>query len=80
MKTSLAFLILFSTSLTVQKDSKRPVATTSALDPAATASRLKLPAGFRTQLIAGEPDVVQPIAYTLDDRGSGGTTSSSTCI
>lgn len=30
---------------------------------------MKVPPGFRVELIAGEPDIVQPIAYTFDDRG-----------
>ncbi len=30
---------------------------------------MKLPPGFKVQLFAGEPDVVQPIAFTFDDRG-----------
>src|SRR5436309_11516586 len=33
------------------------------------AQRMTLPAGFRATLFAGEPDVVQPIAMTTDDRG-----------
>lgn len=32
-------------------------------------ARLKLPAGFQATLFAGEPDVVQPIAFTIDPRG-----------
>src|SRR3954468_8522025 len=40
-----------------------------ALPPAEAAARLALPAGFRAPLFAGEPDVVQPIAFTTDDRG-----------
>ncbi|MCA9116604.1 MAG: hypothetical protein KDA79_16090 [Planctomycetaceae bacterium] len=39
------------------------------LTPAEAASTLKMPAGFRSTLFAGEPDVIQPIAFTLDDRG-----------
>ena len=31
--------------------------------------RFKLPEGFQATLFAGEPDVVQPIAFTFDDRG-----------
>src|SRR5436190_24190092 len=31
--------------------------------------RFKLPDGFQATLFAGEPDVVQPIAFTFDDRG-----------
>ncbi len=33
------------------------------------AARMKLPEGFQATLFAGEPDVVQPIAFTFDDRG-----------
>ena len=38
--------------------------------PAAEATRhFTLPEGFVATLFAGEPDVVQPIAFTVDDRG-----------
>ncbi len=33
------------------------------------AARFKLPKGFKATLFAGEPDLVQPIAFTFDDRG-----------
>ncbi|MCU0703264.1 MAG: c-type cytochrome [Fimbriiglobus sp.] len=33
------------------------------------AAKMKLPPGFKVSLFAGEPDVVQPIAFTFDDRG-----------
>lgn len=36
---------------------------------AEAAARMKLPTGFHATLFAGEPDVVQPIALTFDDRG-----------
>jgi len=32
-------------------------------------ARFKLPPGFQATLFAGEPDLVQPIAFTFDDRG-----------
>jgi len=51
------------------EDKRRPVATAAALSPAGTAAALKVPAGFRVELIACEPKIVQPIAYTIDDRG-----------
>lgn len=35
----------------------------------AATERFQLPAGFQATLFAGEPDVVQPIALTTDDRG-----------
>src|SRR5262245_41593172 len=38
--------------------------------PAADApKKMTLPDRFRATLFAGEPDVVQPIAFTFDDRG-----------
>jgi putative membrane-bound dehydrogenase-like protein len=39
------------------------------LPPVEAAARMTLPAGFRATLFAGEPDLVQPIAFTFDDRG-----------
>jgi putative membrane-bound dehydrogenase-like protein len=44
-------------------DTPRPVPANEA------AQRMTLPAGFRATLFAGEPDVVQPLAMTTDDRG-----------
>ena len=37
--------------------------------PAEAASHMTLPPGFSATLFAGEPDIVQPIAFTFDDRG-----------
>src|SRR5882724_6387620 len=34
-----------------------------------SARRMTVPEGFRVSLFAGEPDVVQPIAMTTDERG-----------
>jgi putative membrane-bound dehydrogenase-like protein len=51
------------------EDKNRPVATTEALPPSETATKMQVPEGFRVQAFSSEPDVVQPIAYTLDDRG-----------
>ncbi len=39
------------------------------MPPAEAAARTTLPPGFRSTLFAGEPDLVQPIAFTFDDRG-----------
>jgi putative membrane-bound dehydrogenase-like protein len=33
------------------------------------AAKMTVPDGFKVTLFAGEPDVVQPIAFTFDDRG-----------
>src|SRR5215213_8692963 len=34
-----------------------------------SARRMTVPDGFNVSLFAGEPDVAQPIAFTIDDRG-----------
>jgi putative membrane-bound dehydrogenase-like protein len=39
------------------------------LSPEAAAREASTPAGFSVKLFAGEPDVKQPIAFALDDRG-----------
>lgn len=39
------------------------------LPPNEAAKKMTLPDGFKATLFAGEPDVVQPIAFTFDDRG-----------
>jgi putative membrane-bound dehydrogenase-like protein len=37
--------------------------------PEKATERMKLPEGFRVALVAGEPQMVKPIAITTDDRG-----------
>jgi putative membrane-bound dehydrogenase-like protein len=73
MNRTIAFLstLLTGPSLIANplEDKGRPVATTEALSPEETAGKLQVPDGFRVQAFAGEPDIVQPIAYTMDDRG-----------
>src|SRR6266700_6641526 len=39
------------------------------LSPQDACDKASLPPGFKMQLFAGEPDVKQPIAFCLDDRG-----------
>jgi putative membrane-bound dehydrogenase-like protein len=39
------------------------------LDPEAAARAMSVPEGFHVTLFAGEPDVQQPIAMAIDDRG-----------
>ncbi len=41
----------------------------SGLAPEEAARAMILPPGFQATLFAGEPDVVQPIAFAIDDRG-----------
>src|SRR5947209_5286352 len=45
------------------------IAQDAPLPVAEAAARMTLPKGFTATLFAGEPDVVQPIAFTFDDRG-----------
>ncbi len=56
----LAFIVLAPSSILAQD---------AAAEPEDAARRIKVPEGFRVTLFAGEPDVVQPIAMTFDDRG-----------
>ena len=51
------------------KDKRRPVARSSALSAQETVASFVLPKGFSATVFAAEPDIVQPIAYTMDDRG-----------
>src|SRR2546423_12191365 len=37
--------------------------------PQEALSKMSVPAGFTVELVASEPDVVNPIAMTFDDRG-----------
>ena len=37
--------------------------------PQEALGKMTVPAGFRVELVASEPDVVNPIAMTFDDRG-----------
>src|SRR5262249_55694863 len=39
------------------------------LSPEEAAEKMTLPPGFKATLFAGEPDIVQPIAFAIDDRG-----------
>jgi putative membrane-bound dehydrogenase-like protein len=39
------------------------------IPPDQAAARMKVPDGFRVSLVAGEPQLVKPIALTTDDRG-----------
>ncbi len=55
------FLPFWATLTAVAAD--RPIPTYQA------AAKMAVPAGFTVTLFAGEPDIVQPIAFTFDDRG-----------
>src|SRR3954468_19600677 len=40
-----------------------------ALTPAEAIARMKVPDGFSVELVASEPDIVNPVAMTFDERG-----------
>ncbi|MEY4939627.1 MAG: hypothetical protein RIQ93_1362, partial [Verrucomicrobiota bacterium] len=46
-----------------------PVAAGTGLTPVAAARAMTLPPGFHATVFAAEPDVHQPIAFTIDERG-----------
>jgi putative membrane-bound dehydrogenase-like protein len=39
------------------------------LKPAETVAKFQVPPGYHAELFAGEPDVINPIAFTIDERG-----------
>src|SRR5207249_3359611 len=39
------------------------------LSPAEAIKRMEVPPGFRVELVAAEPDLVNPVAMTFDERG-----------
>src|SRR5262245_36059691 len=39
------------------------------LSPAEAVARMTLPEGFKAEVVACEPDIVNPVAMTFDDRG-----------
>jgi len=46
-----------------------PALQESGFEPAAAARAMTVPEGFRVELIAGEPDLHQPVALHVDERG-----------
>ncbi|HRE79576.1 MAG TPA: c-type cytochrome [Opitutaceae bacterium] len=46
-----------------------PVASGTGLQPEEAAKAMSLPPGFKATLFAGDPDVHQPIAFTIDEKG-----------
>jgi putative membrane-bound dehydrogenase-like protein len=54
---------MYGSALMAQKDYAKGQSPQDAL------KSLQLPGGFKAELIASEPDLVQPIAFTFDERG-----------
>jgi putative membrane-bound dehydrogenase-like protein len=66
MRTAALFSMLLVASASAAADPKpadKPIPTKDA------ARAMTVPEGFRVTMFAGEPDIVQPIAFCFDDRG-----------
>jgi putative membrane-bound dehydrogenase-like protein len=63
MNRPLLFIIAFLLMAVSANAQDRP------LPPREAPKAMTVPKGFNVTLFAGEPDVVQPIAFTFDDRG-----------
>jgi putative membrane-bound dehydrogenase-like protein len=61
--------MLACSASTVWAEEAAPAAVDAPLAPLEAARTMKVPAGFRVTLFAGEPDVKQPIGFCIDDRG-----------
>src|SRR5258708_4116563 len=76
MKTQRMFLVFSSVCLLLQPalraqqvphgQDKPPG---PALSPAEAVQRMTVPAGFSVELVASEPEIVNPVAMTFDERG-----------
>ena len=62
-------LILASFRLGAAELLKPDPVTHAGLTPEEAVKAITLPPGFKVTLFAGEPDIVQPVAFTFDDRG-----------
>lgn len=71
LSTSIAVCLVTTAAFAASplEDKGRPVATEPALTADQTVAKMKLPPGFKVQVVTSEPDLVQPIAMTQDDRG-----------
>jgi len=61
--------LLLTTLLAAGKLTAEESAQSKPLPPGQAAATMRLPPGFKATLFAGEPDLVQPMAFTFDDRG-----------
>ena len=67
---SCSLLIVVSASAaSKQLTGQHAPATTPALSPAEAGKKFKVPSGFEVRLFAAEPDVINPVAMTWDERG-----------
>ena len=47
-----------------------------ALSPQEAIGKMKVPPGFQVELVASEPEIVNPVAMTFDERGRAWITAS----
>jgi putative membrane-bound dehydrogenase-like protein len=70
---SLALLLAVSSPTTAQKEKAIPHGQDRppgpALPPAEALKKMTVPEGFSVELVASEPDIVNPVAMTIDERG-----------
>src|SRR5215510_2713402 len=45
------------------------------LSPEESLRRMQVPEGYEVKLFAAEPDIINPIAFTIDERGGFGSSS-----
>src|SRR5437016_5950601 len=69
LRRILATATLFLSAGIAHAQGDFPVAPGTGLTPAEAVKAMTLPPGFHVSLFAGEPDVHQPIAFTIDERG-----------
>lgn len=68
MKNQLLFSLCLGTAVSLFA-ADAPTATPGALTGEEAVKAITLPPGFKATLFAGEPDMKQPIAFCIDDRG-----------
>jgi len=67
---TLAFSLLLLVVAPTTPEAAQPAKPVDGPVPAKLAAgKMTVPEGFKVTLFAGEPDIVQPIAFTFDDRG-----------
>jgi putative membrane-bound dehydrogenase-like protein len=65
----LFFPVAFAALPLIHAQDGFPIAEGTGLTPEAAAKAMTLPPGFHSTAFAGEPDVHQPITFTIDERG-----------
>src|SRR5688572_13568182 len=69
MKSKLLLLCILGFATILFAGESQPAPNLPALSGAEAVKAITLPHGFKATLFAGEPDVKQPIAFAIDDRG-----------